>query len=69
MRYCTAASHLRSHVYVGAPPQIKTTKTEKKTESKTYPLVANDADDAKQWLEALLKGACRVAMRMPIALI
>lgn len=35
---------------------VKTTKTEKKTESKTYTFVAADEDDAKNWGEALEKG-------------
>ncbi len=35
----------------------KTTKTDKKTEEKVYPLVAADAADAAAWAEALTKSA------------
>lgn len=41
---------------VGAIDLIKTSKTEKKSESKTYPLVAGDAADAAAWIEALKTG-------------
>jgi hypothetical protein len=49
---CTVAAGATA----GAIDLVKTTKTEKKTESKSYGLVAGDAADGTAWVEALKKG-------------